>query len=73
MLFVDAAGDVGVAPRTGYGGGAGVGVDPGEVIGRQGEAPVRVVDGGGAVKEEGALGGIETPARPAKYQGAELE
>ena len=39
----------------------------------QREAAVRVLDGPSTVEEEGALGLLELPLLPAKYQGAELE
>ena len=63
MALVDAAGDVGVAAGAEDGGGAGVGVDAGEVGRGQGEAAIRVVDGGGVVQEEGAFGFGETALR----------
>ena len=56
MVFVDAAGYVGVAAGAEDGGGAGVGVDAGEVGGGEREAAIRVVDSGGVVEEEGAVG-----------------
>ena len=44
MVLVDAAGEVGVAAGAEDGGGAGVGVDAGEVFGGQGEDSVGIVD-----------------------------
>ena len=73
MAFVDAAGDVGVAAGAEDGGGAGVGVDAGEVGGGQGEAAVRVVDGGSVVEEEGAVGLGEAALLAAEDEGAEFE
>ena len=59
MALVDAAGDVGVAAGAEDRGGAGVGVDAGEVGRGEREAAIRVVDGGGVVEKEGALGSGE--------------
>lgn len=73
VAFVDAAGDVGVAAGAEDGGGAGVGVDAGEVGGGQGEAAVRIVDGGGVVEEEGAVGLGEAALLAAEDEGAEFE
>ena len=73
MVFVDAAGDVGVAAGAEDGGGAGVGVDAGEVGGSKGEAAVRVVDSGGVVQEEGAFGFGEAALFAAEDEGAEFE
>ena len=73
MALVDAAGDVGVAAGAEDGGGAGVGVDAGEVGRGQGEAAIRVVDGGGVVQEEGTFGFVETALLAAENEGAELE
>ena len=73
MALVDAAGDVGVAAGAEDGGGAGIGVDAGEVGRGQGEAAIRVVDGGGVVQEEGAFGFVEMALRSAEDEGAELE
>ena len=73
MAFVDAAGDVGVAAGAEDGGGAGIGVDAGEVGRGQGEAAIRVVDGGGVVQEEGAFGFVEMALLSAENEGAEFE
>ena len=73
MALVDAAGDVGVAAGAEDGGGAGVGVDAGEVGGGEGEAAILVVDGGGVVEEEGALGLGEAALFAAEDEGAEFE
>ena len=73
MALVDAAGDVGVAAGAEDGGGAGVGVDAGEVGGSEWEATIRVVDGGGVVEEEGALGFGEAALFAAEDEGAEFE
>ena len=73
MVFVDAAGDVGVAAGAEDGGGAGVGVDAGEVGGSKREAAVRVVDSGGIMQEEGAFGFGEAALFAAEDEGAEFE
>ena len=73
MALVDAAGDVGVAAGAEDGGRAGIGVDAGEVGRGQGEAAIRVVDGGGVVQEEGAFGLVEMALLSAENEGAELE
>ena len=73
MALVDAAGDVGVAAGAEYGGGAGVGVDAGEVVRGQGEAALRVLDCSGVLQEEGAFGFVEMALRSAENEGAELE
>ena len=73
VAFVDAAGDVGVAAGAEDGGGAGVGVDAGEVGGGKGEAAIRIVDGGGVVEEEGAVGLGEEALLAAEDEGAEFE
>ena len=52
---------------------AGIGVDACEVGGSQGEAAIRVVDGGGVVQEEGTFGLVETALRTAEDEGAEFE
>ena len=72
MALVDAAGDVGVAAGAEDGGGAGVGVDAGEVGGSQGEAAVRVVDSGGIMQEEGAFGFGETAFLAAEDEGRRI-
>ena len=54
-------------------GGAGVGVDAVEVGGNEGEAAIRIVDGGGVVKEEGAFGLVESAFLAAEDESAELE
>ena len=48
MILVDAAGQIGIAAVAEDGGGAGVGVDAGEVVGTQGEGAVGIGDGVGA-------------------------
>ena len=73
VALVDAAGDVGVAAGAENRGGAGVGVDAGEVGGSEREAAIRVVDGGGVVEKEGALGFGEAAFLAAKDKGAEFE
>ena len=73
MALVDAAGDVGVAAGAEDGGGAGVGVDAGEVGGSKGEAAIRVVDGGGVVEEEGALGSAKRRSSPPKMRAQNLK
>ena len=55
------------------GGGAGVGVDAGEVGGGQGETAVGVFDGGGVVEEEGTVGLVEAALLAAEDKGAEFE
>ena len=55
------------------GGGACVGVDAGEVGGSEGEAAIRVVNGGGVVEEEGAVGSVETAIFSAKDESAKLK
>ena len=73
MLFVDAAGDVGVAAGAEHGCGTGVGIDAGEVVRRQREATLRVVDVLGVVQEESAPSVVVAPFVAAEDQGAELE
>ena len=77
MAFVDAAGDVGVAAGAEDGGGAGVGVDAGEVGGRPGETAVVIFGSStwfcGVVEEEGAVGLGEPALFAAEDEGAEFE
>ena len=73
VSVVDAARDVGVAAGSEHGGGAGVGIDASEVVRRQREATLRVVDAAGVVQEEGAPGLREAAFVAAEDQGAELE
>ena len=73
MAFVDAAGDVGVAAGAEDWGGAGVGVDAGEVGGSQGETASRIANGGGVVEEEGTVGLGEAALFTAEDEGAEFE
>ena len=72
VAFVDAAGYFGVAAGAEDGGGAGVGVDAGEVGGGQGEAAVRVVDSGGIMQEEGTFGFGEARSSPPKMRAQNL-
>ena len=73
MALVDAAGDVGVAAGAEDGGGAGIGVDAGEVVRSQREAAIGVVDGGVIVQEEGTFGLGETALLSAEDENAEFE
>ena len=73
VLGVDFAGDVGVAAGAEDRGGAGVGVDAGEVVGREREAAIVIGDGFGGVQEEGAGSFVKLPLRAANDKGAELE
>ena len=73
MPFVDAKSDLGVAAGTEDGGGAGVGVDPGEVLRREREAALRVVDGRGVAQEKSAARLVESSLLATEYQGAKLE
>ena len=71
---VDIAGDVGVTAGAEDRGGAGVGVDAGEVVrAPAGSSGPVIGDGLGVVEEEGARGGVELPLRAAKDEGTELE
>ena len=71
--FVDTKSDPGVATGTEDGGGAGIGVDPGEVLGREREAALRVVDGCGAAQEKSATRLIESSLFATDNQRAKLE
>ena len=73
VALVDAAGYIGVAAGAEDGGGAGVGVDAGEVVGSQGETAIRIVNGGGVVEEEGTVGLGEAALVTAEDEGAEFE
>ena len=73
MVLVDAAGEVGVAAGAEDGGGAGVGVDAGEVVGAQGEAAVRIVLCVRVGQEEAAASFGEGAFGAADDEGAELE
>ena len=73
MVFVDAAGYVGVAAGAEDRGGAGVGIDAGEVGRGEREAAIRVVDGGGVMQEEGAFGFREAALLAAEDEGTEFE
>ena len=73
MALVDAAGDLGVATGAEDGGGAGVGVDSREVVGRQREAAVGIVDGRRVMQEEGAIGLVKGALGAAEDERAELE
>ena len=73
MLFIDAAGDFGVAAVAEYGRRAGIWIHAGEVVGRQWETAVRVIDGFGVVQEEGAFGLVEPSLLTTKDEGAEFE
>ena len=59
MALVDAACDLGISSAAKDRRRAGIRVDACEVGGSQGETAIRVVDGGGVVQEEGALGLVE--------------
>ena len=73
MGLVDAAGQVGVAAGAEDGGGAGVGVDAGEVVGTEREATVGVGDGLGTGQEKAAMGLRERALRAADDQSTELK
>jgi len=73
VAVVNAAGYVGVAAGAEDGGGAGGGVDAGEVVRGQGETALRVVDGGGDVQEEGAVCLGKVPRLAAEGAGAAFE
>ena len=72
MGLVDAAGEVGVAAGAEDGGGAGVGVDAGEVVGDRVKARSGS-DGVGVGQEEAAAGLGEGALGAADDEGAELE
>ena len=72
IVLVDAAGDVGVAAGAEDGGGAGVGVDAGEVGGSKRETAIRVVDSGGIMQEEGAFGFGEAALFAAEDEGRRI-
>ena len=64
---VDGAGDVGVAAGAEDRGGAGVGIDAGEVVRREREAAVVVFDGLLVVQDEGA-GCLREPPLPRRQR-----
>ena len=74
VVGVDAAGDLGVAAGAEHGGGAGVGIDPREVVretaGSSGRGRWMVRD---VVQEEGARSFVERALGAAEDEGAELE